>query len=187
MRGPGRPCAPEESPTRPPKDEPELESIESVFDTPTEHAEYRLPDRGLLRTSPAGTTTKSDTSAKTADLLTRTLSEFGVEATVTGQISGPRVTRYELQLAPGTKVSKVAGSKDDLKLRARDDGDPHPCTDPWASRRSASRCRTSRRSSSRSGTSSATCPRPRARSPSGSARTSRGTPSGPTWRACRIS
>ena len=51
---------------------------------------------------------------KTADLLTRTLSEFGVEATVTGQISGPRVTRYELQLAPGTKVSKVAGLKDDL-------------------------------------------------------------------------
>jgi DNA segregation ATPase FtsK/SpoIIIE, S-DNA-T family len=31
-----------------------------------------------------------------------------------GQISGPRVTRFELQLAPGTKVSKVAGLKDDL-------------------------------------------------------------------------
>ena len=59
-------------------------------------------------------TTKSDASAKTADLLVRTLSEFGVEATVMGQISGPRVTRYELQLAPGTKVSKVAGLKDDL-------------------------------------------------------------------------
>ena len=31
-----------------------------------------------------------------------------------GQISGPRVTRYELQLAPGTKVGKVANLKDDL-------------------------------------------------------------------------
>ena len=31
-----------------------------------------------------------------------------------GQISGPRVTRYELQLAPGTKVGKVAQLKDDL-------------------------------------------------------------------------
>ena len=31
-----------------------------------------------------------------------------------GQIAGPRVTRYELQLAPGTKVSKVAALKDDL-------------------------------------------------------------------------
>ena len=94
--------------------EPAFESIESVFETEAEHSEYRLPDRALLRPSPAGTTAKSDTSAKTADLLVRTLSEFGVEATVTGQISGPRVTRYELQLAPGTKVSKVAGLKDDL-------------------------------------------------------------------------
>jgi S-DNA-T family DNA segregation ATPase FtsK/SpoIIIE len=95
-------------------DEPELESVESVFDTSSEHTEYRLPDRALLRTSPAGATAKSDVSAKTADLLVRTLAEFGVEATVMGQISGPRVTRYELQLAPGTKVSKVAGLKDDL-------------------------------------------------------------------------
>ena len=94
--------------------EPELESVESVFETSSEHAEYRLPDRTLLRASPAGPATNGDASAKTADLLVRTLSEFGVEATVTGQISGPRVTRYELQLAPGTKVSKVAGLKDDL-------------------------------------------------------------------------
>jgi DNA segregation ATPase FtsK/SpoIIIE, S-DNA-T family len=97
-----------------PDDEPELESIESVFETSAEHTEYRLPDRDLLRPSPAGTTAKGDTGAQTADLLTRTLSEFGVDASVTGQISGPRVTRYELQLAPGTKVSKVAGLKDDL-------------------------------------------------------------------------
>src|SRR5204863_92818 len=35
-------------------------------------------------------------------------------ATIIGQFAGPRVTRYELQLAPGTKVSKVAALKDDL-------------------------------------------------------------------------
>ena len=104
----------EESSLVPEDLEPELDSVESVFETSSEHTEYRLPDRDLLRTSPAAATTKSDASAKTADLLVRTLSEFGVEATVMGQISGPRVTRYELQLAPGTKVSKVAGLKDDL-------------------------------------------------------------------------
>jgi S-DNA-T family DNA segregation ATPase FtsK/SpoIIIE len=49
-----------------------------------------------------------------AELLVETLAHFGVEARVIGQISGPRVTRYELQLAPGTKVSKVASLKDDL-------------------------------------------------------------------------
>ena len=96
-------------------DEPDLElSVESVFETSAEHSEYRLPDRTLLRSSPAVATASGDSQAKTADLLVRTLSEFGVEASVMGQISGPRVTRYELQLAPGTKVSKVAGLKDDL-------------------------------------------------------------------------
>ncbi len=42
------------------------------------------------------------------------LAHHGVEAVVIGQVSGPRVTRYELQLAPGTKVGKVAALKDDL-------------------------------------------------------------------------
>jgi DNA segregation ATPase FtsK/SpoIIIE, S-DNA-T family len=42
------------------------------------------------------------------------LGHFGVDASVTGQISGPRVTRYELKLAPGTKMSKVSALKDDL-------------------------------------------------------------------------
>jgi DNA segregation ATPase FtsK/SpoIIIE, S-DNA-T family len=98
----------------PDEPEPDLASVESVFETSSEHSEYRLPDRSLLRASPAGASPNGDASAKTADLLVRTLSEFGVDAAVTGQISGPRVTRYELQLAPGTKVSKVAGLKDDL-------------------------------------------------------------------------
>src|SRR5207302_6261744 len=54
------------------------------------------------------------TAARVAELLVQTLSHFGVDATVIGQISGPRVTRYELRLAPGTKVAKVAALKDDL-------------------------------------------------------------------------
>ena len=94
--------------------EPALESVETFFETQAEHPEYRLPDRTLLRASPATATSSGDSGARTADLLVRTLSEFGVDATVSGQITGPRVTRYELQLAPGTKVSKVAALKDDL-------------------------------------------------------------------------
>ncbi len=77
-------------------------------------ADYQLPDRELLRRSKPGAGPDADHSARVAEALVQTLSNFGVEATVIGQISGPRVTRYELQLAPGTKVSKVAGLKDDL-------------------------------------------------------------------------
>ena len=52
-----------------------------------------------------------ETAARVADLLVQTLSHFGVDATVIGQISGPRVTRYELQLAPGTKVVEGRGAE----------------------------------------------------------------------------
>jgi len=76
--------------------------------------EYRLPDRALLKPSPAVKGDNGVQSAKTAEQLVQTLSHFGVDATIVGQIAGPRVVRYELQLAPGTKVSKVAGLKDDL-------------------------------------------------------------------------
>jgi S-DNA-T family DNA segregation ATPase FtsK/SpoIIIE len=88
---------------------------EQLFDDITrEHPEYRLPDRNVLRISPEKNDVSGETAARVADLLVQTLSHFGIDATVTGQISGPRVTRYELQLAPGTKVSKVAALKDDL-------------------------------------------------------------------------
>ena len=87
----------------------------SLFDATSEPpGDYRLPDRGLLRASPPGSGPNGDHGARIADALVQTLANFGVDATMVGQISGPRVTRYELQLAPGTKVSKVASLKDDL-------------------------------------------------------------------------
>ncbi|MDQ2983030.1 MAG: DNA translocase FtsK [Actinomycetota bacterium] len=87
----------------------------SLFDAgATPRADYRLPDREILRSSPPSSGASADQSARVAELLSQTLAHFGVEASVIGQISGPRVTRYELQLAPGTKVSKVAALKDDL-------------------------------------------------------------------------
>jgi S-DNA-T family DNA segregation ATPase FtsK/SpoIIIE len=90
------------------------ESQEQLFPTPEPLGEYELPDRDLLKKSKAGSGPTSDASQRVADALVTCLAHFGVEATVIGQIAGPRVTRYELQLAPGTKVGKVANLKDDL-------------------------------------------------------------------------
>ena len=101
--------------------------------------------------------------------------------------SGPRVTRYELQLAPGTKVGKVAGAQGRPRLRARHDRDPHPRADPRQAgrrRRGAqplAEHRHARRHLRRAAR------RRRARSPSGSARTSPARPSTPTSPACRTS
>ena len=46
--------------------------------------------------------------------LLEALGHFGVQAKVLGTVTGPHITRYELRLAPGIKVSKVANLKDDL-------------------------------------------------------------------------
>jgi S-DNA-T family DNA segregation ATPase FtsK/SpoIIIE len=76
--------------------------------------EYALPERSLLRRSNPSTGPNAAANERTAEALLQCLANFGVEATVVAQVSGPRVTRYELQLAPGTKVGKVAALKDDL-------------------------------------------------------------------------
>lgn len=90
------------------------EQAQLFDDITVEHPEYRLPDRSVLRRSPDKPSASGENAARVAELLVQTLAHFGVEASCIGQISGPRVTRYELQLAPGTKVSKVAALKDDL-------------------------------------------------------------------------
>jgi S-DNA-T family DNA segregation ATPase FtsK/SpoIIIE len=96
-----------------PFDLPEPEP--SLFDpASTEHAGYRLPDTSVLRRSRADKGEPEKAIERTAEALVQALANFGVEAHVSGQVVGPRVTRYELQLAPGTKVGKVASLKDDL-------------------------------------------------------------------------
>ena len=85
-----------------------------VKDLAEEHAEYVLPDRALLRQSQSNGTADPTAADRVGDALVQTLEHFGIDANLVGRIAGPRVTRYELQLAPGTKVSKVAALKDDL-------------------------------------------------------------------------
>jgi DNA segregation ATPase FtsK/SpoIIIE, S-DNA-T family len=76
---------------------------------------WRLPSaRFLVRST--GDAAKPDTEGQeqTARALLEALGHFGIEAKVIGRVTGPHITRYELRLAPGTKVGKVAQLKDDL-------------------------------------------------------------------------
>jgi DNA segregation ATPase FtsK/SpoIIIE, S-DNA-T family len=76
---------------------------------------WRIPSaRFLVRSS--GEAAKPDTAGQeqVAATLVETLGHFGIQAKVIGRVTGPHITRYELRLAPGTKVSKVAQLKDDL-------------------------------------------------------------------------
>ncbi len=77
--------------------------------------EWRLPSVDLLRRS-STEQLRPDTAgqAKTAARLVEALGHFGVEAKIVGTVAGPHITRFELRLAPGIKMSKVAQLKDDL-------------------------------------------------------------------------
>jgi S-DNA-T family DNA segregation ATPase FtsK/SpoIIIE len=77
--------------------------------------EYVVPDpRVLTRSSSDQIRPDTSQNEKTAASLIEALSHFNIEARVVGTVSGPHITRYELRLAPGVKMSKVAQLKDDL-------------------------------------------------------------------------
>ena len=49
-------------------------------------------------------------------LLQRTLDNFGIQGEVIGATQGPTVTRYEIQPAPGVKVSRITNLSNDIAL-----------------------------------------------------------------------
>jgi DNA segregation ATPase FtsK/SpoIIIE, S-DNA-T family len=77
--------------------------------------EWTLPEQDFLKRS-SEEAARPDTAGqeKVAAQLVEALGHFGVEARVIGKVAGPHITRYELRLAPGIKVAKVAQLKDDL-------------------------------------------------------------------------
>ena len=77
---------------------------------------WNLPAAEKLLTRSTSEQTRPDTAGqeKTATSLVEALGHFGVDSKVIGTVAGPHITRYELRLAPGTKVGKVAQLKDDL-------------------------------------------------------------------------
>jgi len=85
----------------------------SVTDSPD--FVWSVPDSRFLTRSTADAN-RPDTAGqeKVAAQLVEALGHFGVEARVIGMVAGPHITRYELRLAPGIKVAKVAQLKDDL-------------------------------------------------------------------------
>ena len=90
----------------------EVVAASAAMAAPARHVDYRLPSPSVLKKSKAGVGTTDH--QKVARQLVEALANFGVEARMVGMVSGPRVTRYELQLAPGIKVARVAQLRDDL-------------------------------------------------------------------------
>ncbi len=77
---------------------------------------WKLPQANKVLSRSTAEQARPDTAGqeRTAVSLVEALGHFGVQAKVIGTVAGPHITRYELRLAPGTKVGKVAQLKDDL-------------------------------------------------------------------------
>ncbi|MGA9860308.1 MAG: DNA translocase FtsK, partial [Solirubrobacteraceae bacterium] len=107
------PEAPHRGPVDPADLTPQGRYRASVTDDPD--FEWRVPSaRSLTRST--GEAAKPDTAGQeqVARTLIEALGHFGIEAKVIGRVTGPHITRYEIRLAPGIKVAKVAQLKDDL-------------------------------------------------------------------------
>jgi DNA segregation ATPase FtsK/SpoIIIE, S-DNA-T family len=82
--------------------------------TESDDIDYRMPKLSFLKRSSGAQKLDTKGIERTGAQLVEALSHFNVEARLIGTVSGPHVTRYELRLAPGIKMSKVATLKDDL-------------------------------------------------------------------------
>ncbi len=112
----GAPASRPNGPPRPISDEdltPQGRYRASITDDP--EFVWRVPgSRLLVRSSAEASRPDTAGQEQVARALIEALGHFGVEAKVVGRVSGPHITRYELRLAPGIKVAKVANLKDDL-------------------------------------------------------------------------
>ena len=79
-------------------------------------ANYELPSLDLLEDPPENTAPKLDKLAleRNARLLETVLDDFNVKGEITAVRTGPVVTMYELEPAPGIKASRVIGLAEDI-------------------------------------------------------------------------
>lgn len=102
-------------------DKPErLKGIQVVMEHPEDKKKpvYKYPGVALLKENMRGMMGEEDHQEilENARKLQDTLATFGVEARVIDVSKGPSVTRYEMQLKAGIKVSKVTNLADDIAM-----------------------------------------------------------------------
>jgi len=76
---------------------------------------WTLPPLSLLSDEKRGKAQRGDLKAN-ASIIERTLKSFGIEAKVVEVNCGPAVTQYALEIALGTKLSKISALQSDLAL-----------------------------------------------------------------------
>ena len=98
-------------PATTPKSEKEAAAPKQVRKIP--QGDYTLPSTDLLQQGSAPKT-RTEANDRMIEAITDVFEEFNVNAQVTGFSRGPTVTRYEVELGPGVKVSKITNLQSNL-------------------------------------------------------------------------
>jgi len=99
------------TPTIRAKQEPDLDTATSV---PKEG--YNLPPINLLSEALLQPKRSPAEMQKNIEILEQTLEDFGISADVVEVATGPTVTRYEIELGPGIRVSRITSLADNMAM-----------------------------------------------------------------------
>lgn len=107
-----------EKPEKPLKQKDDtFEEVKLKANLQAKNEAYRLPDISLLDDNVHNNITNEKREAiESADILLKTLKSFGIDCKLVQINRGPTITRYELQPAPGVKVSRITNLSKDIAL-----------------------------------------------------------------------
>ncbi len=94
----------------------ETSDLPASVEMPDEPPAYIYPPVELLNPATGGTIDATEEMRLNSERLSDTLRSFGVQPNIVNVTRGPTVTRYELQLNRGVKLSKITSLSEDIAL-----------------------------------------------------------------------
>lgn len=94
----------------------ELKNLTKVSEDNSSSHPYKLPALELLDAVPERKGGNPAALAKRAKILESLLADFKIQGQVVHIERGPRITQFEISLAPGIKLSRVSGLQDNIAM-----------------------------------------------------------------------
>lgn len=90
---------------------------DTIQDSVNSYEDYKFPSINILKKREEKVNENEENEVrKNADILIKTLADFGIEAKVSQVSIGPSITQYEIQPAAGVKVSRIVSLSNDIAL-----------------------------------------------------------------------
>ena len=94
----------------------EVKAVEAEISAASEPPSYQFPPMSLLQSGGGATADYRDEVRLNRERLENALHSFGISSAIVGMIRGPTVTRYDIELEQGVKLSRVTNLAGDLAL-----------------------------------------------------------------------